>query len=347
MTRSDGAGRDDLPWAISRACLGRRSATPRMTSSGSRCRSPALHAHPICRVARPQASSTTSSPATRQAWTPSTTRRLRKSLRPSPPCDGLLSVANGNTSRRSVLATCDEVTYKDRLHDAMGSALGIARSAQDTAETYASRLAESLASTRRSLLEGAHDLRDSGSDALAGVAGGARQAGNRFADGADAARGAGSDMLSSVMDSPIILGALGLGIGALLGALVPQTEAEEKALGGVAGQARTALRDVTQDIVDRGGAVAQRALDAGRESGRLGRPRLPRARLPRSPRLFRTHGRGPCDRRHRLRSRWRRTRTALCLAPALTRRACAASTRRKSYEASYDPSFVVWKERRR
>lgn len=160
----------------------------------------------------------------------------------------------------------NEVTYKDRLHDAMGGALGIARSAQDTAETYASRLAESVASTRRSLTEGARDLRNAGSDALGGVADATRQAGDRVASGADAARGAGSDMLSSVMDSPIILGALGLGIGALLGALVPQTEAEEKALGGVAGQARTALRDVAQDVVDRGGAVAQRALEAGRES---------------------------------------------------------------------------------
>lgn len=171
----------------------------------------------------------------------------------------------------------DEPTFKGRLHDAMGGALGIARSAQDTAETYASKLAESVSSTRQRLMEGAHDLRDSGANATRGIGesaahlqrtmtDGARQAGGRVAEGASAARGAGGDMFASVMDSPIILGALGLGIGALLGALVPQTEAEENALGGMAGQARTALRDVAQEVMDRGGTAAQQALQAGRDT---------------------------------------------------------------------------------
>ena len=185
-----------------------------------------------------------------------------------------VALTEGSVTRRP---DEDEATYKDRLHDAMGSALGIARSAQDTAETYASKLAESVSSTRQRLMEGAHDLRDSGATVAHGVGDsaaslqrtmteGARQAGERAAGEVSAARGAGGDMLASVMDSPIILGALGLGIGALLGALVPQTEAEENALGGMAGQARTALRDVAQDVMDRGGAAAQQALEAGRDS---------------------------------------------------------------------------------
>ena len=66
----------------------------------------------------------------------------------------------------------------------------------------------------------------------------------------------------------MLLGALGLAVGALLGALVPQSDQEEAALGEVADEARTAASTLAQGAMDRGGEVAQQALEAGRDSAR-------------------------------------------------------------------------------
>ena len=171
----------------------------------------------------------------------------------------------------------DDATYTDRLHDARGKALGVARGVQDTATTYAAKLSDSVRSTREGLsnrVDGAiesasafgQNIGDRASELQRGAREGARQAGDRLTQGGRAVRDTGGDMLSSVLENPVMLGAIGLGVGALLGALLPQPEAEKNALGGVATQARTALRDVAQEAVDRGGAVAQQTPAAGRAS---------------------------------------------------------------------------------
>jgi hypothetical protein len=64
----------------------------------------------------------------------------------------------------------------------------------------------------------------------------------------------------------VLLGALGLAAGALLGALIPQSDEEEAALGGIAGQARDAARTLAQEAANRGGSVAQAVLKAGQDS---------------------------------------------------------------------------------
>ncbi len=74
------------------------------------------------------------------------------------------------------------------------------------------------------------------------------------------------NLIAALSDSPVLLGALSLAAGALLGALVPQSDQEEAALGGIAGQTRATARDLAQEVVDRGGRVAQTVLEAGRSS---------------------------------------------------------------------------------
>jgi hypothetical protein len=161
-----------------------------------------------------------------------------------------------------------EDAFRGRLEGARGEALGLARQAQDTAESFGQRVQEALAAARQSVTQGAHDLRDRASDAAGQLGSGAQNAGAQLAQGGQAARQMGNNLISTITDNPVLLGAVGLAVGALLGALVPQSEQEESALGGMAGQARDTARNLAQEVVDRGGQVAQRAIDAGRDSAR-------------------------------------------------------------------------------
>ncbi len=178
--------------------------------------------------------------------------------------------------------------YTERLDQARGQAMGLARHAQETTESFGQRLRDVLASAAQSLGAGAHDLRgqagtaagaagsavgslgtglSSGAQAVGGaVQGGAQWAGGALSQGGQAAGTAGGNLLSALTDSPVLLGALGVAAGALLGALLPQSEREGEALGGVAGQARDTVRGLAQQAVDGGAHVTQAVLDAGRES---------------------------------------------------------------------------------
>jgi len=174
-----------------------------------------------------------------------------------------------------------EHAYQDRLNEARGQAMGLARQAQETAESFAQRVQAALASAAsaasqagasmtQAVTQGAHDLRDRAGDVLGQASGAAQQvgqqAGNRVSKGSQAAQRLGGNLVSALTDSPVLLGVIGLAAGALLGALVPQSDQEEAALGDLAGRARGAARDLAQDALDRGGHVVETVLQAGRQS---------------------------------------------------------------------------------
>ena len=87
-----------------------------------------------------------------------------------------------------------------------------------------------------------------------------------MAQGAQAVQQMGSNLFATISDNPVLLGVAALAVGALLGALIPQSEEEEAALGGMAGQVREAASSLAQEVVDRGGRAAQQVLEAGRDS---------------------------------------------------------------------------------
>ncbi len=163
-----------------------------------------------------------------------------------------------------------EHLYGARLNEARGQAIGLTRQAQETAEAFGQRIQDALSTAAQTVTQGRHDLRDQVGSAAGHLTGAAQYAGQRagdqFAQGSQAARQMGGNLLSTLSDSPVLLGALGLAAGALLGALVPQSEQEEAALGGIAGQTREKARDLAQEAVDRGGRVAQSVLEAGQRS---------------------------------------------------------------------------------
>lgn len=170
-----------------------------------------------------------------------------------------------------------EPLYAGRLDVARGQALGLARHGEESTESFSQRVRSALASAQQAVTEKAHDLQDHASGA-AGAVGSAAQgagqaignaaqrAGGAMAQGGQAVGQAGGDLVTKLTETPVLLGALGLAAGALLGALLPHLEQEEAALGGIAGQTRETIKSLAQGAVDKGSHVAQAVLDKGSDS---------------------------------------------------------------------------------
>ncbi len=180
---------------------------------------------------------------------------------------------------RNMTRQTDETdsAHRDRLNTAMGASLGVSRKTEDTADSFGQRIQDAMASARQSITDMARDFGGQATDLarnLGGQAGDmasrmggmAQSAGEQFVRGGQAAQQFTGDLLSNITNNPVLLGALGVAAGAILGALVPQSDQEEAALGSVAGQARDGVSQLAQDLLERGGTVAQKVMDAGRES---------------------------------------------------------------------------------
>jgi ElaB/YqjD/DUF883 family membrane-anchored ribosome-binding protein len=159
-------------------------------------------------------------------------------------------------------------TYSMRVDDAQGAVVGVKRGAEDTAQSLRGRIQEALAAAKTSASEAASSLRDHASDAAGKLATSTHGLGDQIAQGSKSAQDVGSNVLAMIGNNPVLLGAIGLAVGALLGALVPQSEQEETALAGMAGQARETARNMGQEVMDRGAKVAHQVLDTGRDSAR-------------------------------------------------------------------------------
>jgi hypothetical protein len=189
-----------------------------------------------------------------------------------------VSSATASITRQSGEA---DHAFSDRVDAAKGQALGLTRQAQESASAFGQRIQEALSAAAQTVSESAssatqsvsatmHDMRDGVSSAMSGAGSALQSAGQSvggtFAQGGYAAQRAGGNLVSTLSGNPVLLGALGLAAGALLGALIPQSDEEEAALGGIAGQARDTARSLAQEAANRGGTVAQAVLKAGQDS---------------------------------------------------------------------------------
>ena len=170
-----------------------------------------------------------------------------------------------------------EHAYSTRLDEVRGQAIGLARHAQETKESFGERIRDALAAAKRAVTGTAQGLREQVGSAMgaAGDAAGTLGASAQSAahDAVQSALGAlsqggkaGGSLAAAFAESPVLLGALGLAAGALLGALLPVSEQEEAALGGIAGQARDAAASLASEGLERGKTVAQAVADKGRAS---------------------------------------------------------------------------------
>ena len=171
--------------------------------------------------------------------------------------------------------------YSARLDTARGHAIGLARHTEESAESFGDRIRHAVAAIEDAVSGKVHDLRDQASNAASAAGGavgsfggsaqGAMQNAAAYASGALSSSGksagqAGGNLIAAITESPVLLGALGLAAGALLGALLPQSEQEENALGRIAGQARDAATSLAQQGLEQGKTVAQAVMDKGRAS---------------------------------------------------------------------------------
>lgn len=171
--------------------------------------------------------------------------------------------------------------YAGRVESARGQTVGITRQAKETTESFSQRVADALAGAKQAVVGSAQDLRDQVSDKASvlgstaqGTAasvssaaqGAAQRAGDVLTQSGQAVGRVSSSLMGAIIENPVLLSALGLAAGALLGGLLPQSDQEEAALGGVAGQARDTARGLAQEAVDRGSHVAQAVAEAGHNS---------------------------------------------------------------------------------
>jgi ElaB/YqjD/DUF883 family membrane-anchored ribosome-binding protein len=151
-----------------------------------------------------------------------------------------------------------------RMGQAQDMAVDMGRHVQNAAQGLADQVQRAVPDGQQNFVRGVHDLRDNITDRAGQLSDMAQQLGGKLVQGAQSARQGGSTLVASIIDNPLVLGAMGLTVGALLGLLVPKSEQEEMALGGVASEAEKTV----QDLVGRGGRLAGEVADQLRTSSR-------------------------------------------------------------------------------
>jgi len=126
-----------------------------------------------------------------------------------------------------------------------GPVAGMAQGASEAFSSARSAVGDGLEEAGDRAHRLAHDLRSAGSDALGGVRHSATDAGRQARD----------TFLDVLEREPLVIGAIGVAVGAALGAFLPATEAERRHLGPTG----EALKEKAEALVDRGVVKAKEA----------------------------------------------------------------------------------------
>jgi len=157
---------------------------------------------------------------------------------------------------------------RDRAQDAAASARDSASSAYGAAAGAVGRATSAVSDTAAALGRRAHDMRDLASDVGRGTAERARQTGHGIAEQAGRAQNAFSQL---VREQPLVVGAIGLAIGAIIGASLPRSRHEDELMGeaseSVTATAKDAARKQFKHLEDAGGRVVEQVRGAAEEQG--------------------------------------------------------------------------------
>jgi hypothetical protein len=169
----------------------------------------------------------------------------------------------GDTERGVVrLDDEDEETFGGRLDDARGKVLGISRDASDTHGSYGQRIKDALATAKQTVRESVHDASGRARHAMAGIGDRAAHGTMAMHENAAGLSSSARRTLSGLTGNPLALGAVAAVVGLVAGSVLPTLDGEQAALGSVAGKLKSAGSDLAQDIVDRGGRMANDTLAA-------------------------------------------------------------------------------------
>lgn len=174
----------------------------------------------------------------------------------------------GSAIRRSENES-DEA-YHGRVYAAKGAVLGLTRNAGETIAAFRERVDAALGAAAERYRAWRDQAYAAGSDVLArgqemaqSFYGRGRSAASSAYDYGYSAARRGS---SFVQDQPMLIGAAGLAVGAVLGLLMPPTRYERELMGGVREDVRERLREAASEAAEGVSRVAQTVVGTAREA---------------------------------------------------------------------------------
>lgn len=156
--------------------------------------------------------------------------------------------------------------FNDRLHEARARAMGLVRHVGEEAEGFRSRVAAAFSDVG----EKAKAARMAMTEHIARFADGTKtSAGTATRYVTDTARKVEGRAEKFFSEQPLVVGAIGMAIGALAGALIPNTRRENAIMGGVGKEIRREAREVAENameaVEDTADKIASDIADAARE----------------------------------------------------------------------------------
>jgi hypothetical protein len=183
-----------------------------------------------------------------------------------------------------------DVTHRDRMDDARAAVLGVRRRASETSDAFSTRIQDAMSAAREWAASTAGQVQDSANalgdqmsrhlhdarDSLHGAQGSAQDSVQYWAGSASGGASQmmsqgqrkSSEMLGALTDTPLLLGALAVTAGALIGILLPESSVENQYLGDAGDTVRGTVRDTAQDVMDRGQHAVQATMQAGLASAK-------------------------------------------------------------------------------
>ncbi len=169
-----------------------------------------------------------------------------------------------------------EDSFRDRVHAARGKVLGISRQAGEASHGFRERVEEAMraaAARVRSVADEAGSragrYAESGQSAARGFyrqgQSALSDARERAGQAVDQMRGMGDRTIDYVQEQPLLLGALGITVGAVIGMLVPASRYERRVASSLRGQIGEAAREMASDAGHGAMRVADTVLDTARE----------------------------------------------------------------------------------
>lgn len=208
------------------------------------------------------------------------TASARRDIVPYDPADARTSAVDDGLAARARRAgeflrrAADETedAFGSRVAEARSGVLGLQRDAAETAAAFADRVQQAFEAAQRTARESMEQVQRSAGEWRDEIAERGQRAGEAVAQAAQRGREfaarAGNGLADTVGENPLLLGALGLTAGALLGALVPRTKQEEALIGPVTDWAAGVTRDTADEVMDRGSKAAKAAASAAWQAAR-------------------------------------------------------------------------------
>jgi hypothetical protein len=167
--------------------------------------------------------------------------------------------------------------YSERVAEARAKVLGLKRGAEEALDSFRARIDRGMAEARdryhrlqrsaaRFGASARHRAGALGSRAYASGRSAAHGVSSSVGEAASFARQSGQRTLAYVEDQPLLMGLIGLSVGAVLGMLFPPTRYEREYLGGMRERLGEDLRERATHAVEGAGRVVSEMARAGREA---------------------------------------------------------------------------------